>query len=70
MISYLVSLTDNVVQMTHHIAILHEELLLRIIAVANNHEAIVKKILTTVEPDDYKTIVNSLSHLDVVEVSF
>lgn len=69
-LSYLVSIMNNVVQMTHHVAIIHEELLIRFRNIVVNHQPLVEKILATVEPDVYRTIVNSFSRLDFVEVSF
>ena len=68
-ISYLVSMTDNVVQMTHHVVIIHEELLIKINSVARNHEAVVQNILMNVESDAYRAVVNSFSRLDFIEVS-
>lgn len=69
MVSYLVSLTDNVVQMTHHVAIIHEELLIKINNVTRNHETLVQNILKNVEPNAYRAAVNTFSRLDFIEVS-
>ncbi|XP_043481651.1 ATP-binding cassette sub-family A member 13 isoform X2 [Leptopilina heterotoma] len=66
-LSYLVSMFDNVVQMTHHVAIIHEELLIKLKNIVVNHQPLVEKILTTQEPDVYRTIINSFSRLDFVE---
>lgn len=61
---------DNVVQMTHHVAIIHEELLIKFKNIVVNHQSFVEKIFTTIEPNVYRTIINSFSRLDFVEVSF
>lgn len=61
---------DNVVQMTHHVAIIHEELLLKLKNIVVNHQSVVEKILTTQDPEVYRTIIISFSRLDFVEVSY
>ena len=54
--------------MTHHVAILHEDTLKRLYEISNRHENLVQKILTNLQPTVYRTIIRSLSRLDLVEV--
>ncbi|XP_011684588.1 PREDICTED: uncharacterized protein LOC105447955 isoform X2 [Wasmannia auropunctata] len=66
-ITYVVSLMDNIVQMTHHVAILHEETLERLYDISKRHHNLIQKILTNLQPTAYRTIVRSFSQLDFVE---
>ncbi|XP_046740699.1 uncharacterized protein LOC124408067 isoform X2 [Diprion similis] len=65
-LSYLISLTDVIVQATHHVATLHFETSNRIWDIARNHTSLVRSILTT-SPSVYRKIVESFSQLDIVE---
>ncbi|XP_046491171.1 uncharacterized protein ldd isoform X1 [Neodiprion pinetum] len=65
-LSYLISLTDVIVQATHHVATLHFETSKRIWDIAQNHTSLVRSILMT-NPTIYRKIVESLSQLDIVE---
>jgi len=66
--SYIVSLIDNIVQMTHHVAILHNDTLKRLYEISIKHQHLIQKILTNLHPKVYKTIIRSFSRLDFVEV--
>ncbi|KAL0111880.1 hypothetical protein PUN28_013230 [Cardiocondyla obscurior] len=66
-LTYLVSVTDNIVQMTHHIAIIHEEGLRKLYDISKKHQSLVQKIMTNLKPAVYKTIIHSFSRLDFVE---
>ncbi|KAG5315958.1 ABCAD protein, partial [Acromyrmex insinuator] len=66
-VTYMISLMDNIVQMTHHVAILHEDTLRRLYEISKRHENLVQKILTNLQPIVYRTIIRSLSRLDLVE---
>ncbi|XP_018348552.1 PREDICTED: uncharacterized protein LOC108752306 [Trachymyrmex septentrionalis] len=66
-VTYMISLMDNIVQMTHHVAILHEDTLRRLYEISKRHENLVQKILTNLQPTVYRTIIRSLSRLDFVE---
>jgi len=59
---------DNIVQMTHHVAILHEETLNRLYEISKRHQNLVQKILINIQPTVYRTIMRSFSRLDFVEV--
>ncbi|XP_032690190.1 uncharacterized protein LOC116853290 isoform X2 [Odontomachus brunneus] len=65
--SYLVSLMDNIVQMTHHVAVLHRDTLRKLYEVSKKHQDLVQKILTNVDPDVYRAIIHSFSRLDLLE---
>ncbi|KAL6258986.1 hypothetical protein P5V15_008908 [Pogonomyrmex californicus] len=65
--TYLVSLADNIVQMTHHVAVLHEEILKRFYEIFIKHHNLIQTILTNLQPTIYKTIIRSFSRLDFVE---
>lgn len=66
----MISLIDNIVQMTHHVAILHEDTLRRLYEISEKHENLVQKILTNLQPTVYRTIIRALSRLDLVEVCY
>lgn len=68
--TYIVSLIDNIVQMTHHVAILHNDTLRRLYEISKKHQHLVQKMLTNLHPEVYKTIIRSFSRLDFVEVRF
>lgn len=63
-------MTDNIVQMTYHVAILHEETLRRFYEISKKHQNLVQKILTTLQPAVYKSFVQSFSRLDLIEVCY
>ncbi|XP_028048892.2 uncharacterized protein LOC105837746 isoform X2 [Monomorium pharaonis] len=65
--TYLISLTDNIVQMTHHVAIVHEETLQRLYDITKRHQILVQKIVTNLQPAVYRTMIRSFSRLDFVE---
>lgn len=62
------SLIDNIVQMSHHVAILHEDTLRRLYEISKKHQNLVQKMLINLEPIVYKRIIHSFSRLDLVEV--
>ncbi|XP_053595540.1 uncharacterized protein LOC103571174 isoform X2 [Microplitis demolitor] len=66
-LTYLVSTTENIVRMIHHVAIIHEELYEKINNISKKHQETVKEFLTDMEPDIYRTIVKSFSQLDIAE---
>ncbi|XP_020291877.1 uncharacterized protein LOC109858741 isoform X2 [Pseudomyrmex gracilis] len=65
--TYIVSLIDNIVQMTHHVTILHEDTLTRLYEISKHHQSLVQKMLIHLPPNVYTTIIRSLSRLDFVE---
>ncbi|XP_067204074.1 uncharacterized protein ldd isoform X2 [Linepithema humile] len=65
--TYIVSLINNIVQMTHHVAILYNDTLRRLNEISKRHQHLVQKILTNLHPKVYKTIIRSFSRLDFVE---
>ena len=70
MLTYFVSLTDNIVRMTHHISIIHEEIGERLYNVSMKHKDIVNKILTTINPEAMHTVIQSMSGLNFTEVNY
>ncbi|XP_011868082.1 PREDICTED: uncharacterized protein LOC105562133 isoform X2 [Vollenhovia emeryi] len=66
-VTYIISLMDNIVQMTHHVTVTHEETLRRLYEISIKHQNFVQKILTNLQPTVYRTIVRSFSRLDFVE---
>lgn len=62
------SLIDNIVQMSHHVAILHEDTLRRLYEISKKHQNLVQKMLINLQPAVYKRIIHSFSRLDLVEV--
>ncbi|XP_029170086.1 LOW QUALITY PROTEIN: uncharacterized protein LOC114939826 [Nylanderia fulva] len=66
-VTYLVSLIDNIVQMSHHVAILHEDILRRLYEISKKHQNLVQKMLINLQPVVYKRIIHSFSRLDFVE---
>ncbi|XP_014474957.1 PREDICTED: ATP-binding cassette sub-family A member 13 isoform X2 [Dinoponera quadriceps] len=66
-LTYIVSLMDNIVQITHHVAVLHEDTLRRLYVVSRNHQDLVQKILTNLDSNVYRTIIRSFSRLDFLE---
>ncbi|KAH0550173.1 hypothetical protein KQX54_017854 [Cotesia glomerata] len=66
-LTYLVSITESIVRMVHHVAIIHEELDERIYNVSKQHENTVKEMFSEIEPDIFRTIVKSFSRLDLAE---
>lgn len=67
-VTYFVSLTDNIVQMSHHVAVLHEDTLRRLYEISKKHQNLVQKMLINLQPTVYKKIIHSFSRLDLVEV--
>lgn len=67
-VTYFVSLIDNIVQMSHHVAILHEDTLGRLYEISKKHQNLVQKMLINLQPTVYKRIIHSFSRLDLVEV--
>lgn len=67
-VTYLVSLTDNIVQMSHHVAILYEDTLRRLYEISKKHQNLIQKMLINLQPAVYKRIIHSFSRLDFVEV--
>ncbi|XP_019697173.1 ATP-binding cassette sub-family A member 13 isoform X1 [Harpegnathos saltator] len=65
--TYIVSLMDNIVQMTHHVAVLHEDTLRRLYEVSRKHQDLVQQILTNLDSNVYRTIIRSFSRLDLLE---
>ncbi|XP_048511619.1 ATP-binding cassette sub-family A member 13 isoform X2 [Athalia rosae] len=65
-ISYLVSLTDIVVQTVHHVAKLHLESSRRVWNISQNYTTIVRPILA-MNSSIYRTVVESFSRLDIVQ---
>lgn len=57
-------------QITHHVAVLHEETLRRLYEISKNHQNFVEKIVTNLQPAVYRTIIRSFSRLDFVEVCY
>lgn len=66
-VTYLVSLTDNIVQMSHHVAILYEDTLRRLYEISKKHQNLIQKMLINLQPAVYKRIIHSFSRLDFVE---
>ncbi|XP_072756384.1 uncharacterized protein Ldd isoform X2 [Anoplolepis gracilipes] len=66
-VTYFVSLIDNIVQMSHHVAILHEDTLRRLYEISKKHQNLVQKMLISLQPTVYKRIIRSFSRLDLVE---
>lgn len=69
-ITYIVSMVDNIVQMAHHVAVLHEDTLRKLYEVSRKHQDLVQKILTNLDPTVYRTIIRSFSRLDFLEVPY
>lgn len=61
---------DNIVQMIHHVIILHEETLGRLYEICKKHQNLVQKMLTNLQPTVYRTILQSFSRLDFLEVCY
>ncbi|KAK0086066.1 hypothetical protein PV325_003922 [Microctonus aethiopoides] len=66
-LTYLVSMVENVVLMTHHVAIIHEEIPERMYNISKKHEQVIKKILIDIDPEAFRMIIESFSRLDFVE---
>ncbi|XP_043289977.1 uncharacterized protein ldd isoform X2 [Venturia canescens] len=66
-LTYVVSMSENVIRIIHHVAIIHEEIAERLYNVSLNNRATVNNILTTVNPEAFRTIVQSISRLDFTE---
>ncbi|XP_011308769.1 uncharacterized protein ldd isoform X2 [Fopius arisanus] len=62
MMTYLNSMMENVVRMIHHVAIIHEELQQRIYNISKTHETVVNKILTELNPQFYRNLIQTFSH--------
>ncbi|XP_066598930.1 uncharacterized protein ldd isoform X2 [Prorops nasuta] len=66
-ITYVVSLINNIVKITHHVAVVHENTLSNIFQVTKRHEALVKKMLINFTPVTYRAVIQSFSKLDFLE---
>ncbi|XP_050450054.1 uncharacterized protein LOC126850786 isoform X1 [Cataglyphis hispanica] len=66
-VTYFVSLIDNIVQMSHHVAILYEDILRRLYEISKKHQNLVQKMLINLQPVVYQRIIHSFSRLDLVE---
>ncbi|XP_035722982.1 uncharacterized protein LOC118441973 isoform X2 [Vespa mandarinia] len=66
-LTYASSLIENIVRMTHHVAVIHSETERNIYEICKNHEELVQKILTNIDPIIYRTIIRSFSRLNFVE---
>ncbi|XP_028982053.1 uncharacterized protein LOC107039836 isoform X2 [Diachasma alloeum] len=61
--TYLNSMMESVVRMVHHVAIIHEELQERMFRISKSHESLVNRILTEVNPEVYRNLIQTFSHL-------
>lgn len=68
-LTYIVSMTENIIRITHHVAIIHEEIGERLYNVSFKHQKVVTEILTMMNPETYRTLIRSLSRLNFTEVS-
>lgn len=68
-LTYASSLIENIVRMAHHVAVIHLETERNIYEICKNHEELVQKILTNIDPIVYQTVIRSFSRLNFVEVN-
>jgi len=61
---------DNIVQMSHHVTILHEDSMKRLYDISKKHQDLVQRMLTNLQPTVFKTFIRSFSRLDFVEVCY
>jgi len=61
---------DNIVQMAHHVTILHEDGMRRLYEISKKHQDLIQRILTNLQPAVFKTVIRSFSRLDLVEVCY
>ncbi|XP_014612694.1 PREDICTED: uncharacterized protein LOC106791527 isoform X1 [Polistes canadensis] len=66
-LTYASSLIENIVRMTHHVAVIHLETVKNIYDICKNYQELVGKILTNVDPVVYQNMLQSLSRLDFLE---
>ncbi|KAF7403454.1 hypothetical protein HZH68_006248 [Vespula germanica] len=66
-LTYASSLIENIVRMTHHVAVIHLETERNIYEICKNHQELVQKILTNIDPTVYQTVIRSFSRLNFVE---
>lgn len=66
-VSHVISLSDVMIKAVHHIATLHQESSRRVWNITQKYSSIVRPILG-MSPTVYKTVVESFSHLDLIEV--
>lgn len=66
--TYIISIVNNIVQMTYHIAILYEDTLRRLYEISYKHQDLVQKVLTNLQPVTYRTIIRSFSSMEFLEV--
>ncbi|XP_076760468.1 lipid droplet defective [Xylocopa sonorina] len=65
--SYIASFMQTIVRMVHHAAIIHEDVPYRIYDISLKHNDTVQKLLNDIDPNAYRTLVNSFSRLNFVE---
>ncbi|XP_015191826.1 PREDICTED: uncharacterized protein LOC107074670 isoform X2 [Polistes dominula] len=66
-LTYASSLIENIVRMTHHVAVIHLETVKNIYDICQNHQELVEKILTNIDPMVYQNMLQSFSRLDFLE---
>ncbi|CAL7936973.1 unnamed protein product [Xylocopa violacea] len=65
--SYIASFVQTIVRMVHHAAIIHEDVPYRIHNISIKHNDTVQQLLKDIDPNFYRTLVNSFSRLNFVE---
>lgn len=66
-LSYVVSLTEIIVQAAHHVANLHFDSSMKVWNVTQNHTSLIRPLLA-LSPSVYRTVVESFSDLNLTEV--
>ncbi|KAK2584735.1 hypothetical protein KPH14_007066 [Odynerus spinipes] len=66
-LTYINSIMENIVRVTYHVTLLYMETERNIYDICKNHQELIEKILTSIDPIVYRTIIRSFSRLDFLE---
>ncbi|KAI4485555.1 hypothetical protein M0802_012731 [Mischocyttarus mexicanus] len=69
-LTYLSSLIENIVRITHHVAAIHLDTTNNIYDICKDHQELVEKILNNINPMVYQNMLQSFSRLDFLERLF